>query len=143
MYEIIYFVLFSFLLRTNGEEDFSVGVRGPCNHKSEMDALWLYLIYKLSLVIHMLECVAVAIAVTLDAVLMLTDALMHGDIQEALIINMSRFFLGVRVSFVYSMCWLYLQKIFHGDRTLFAKPGDPIYQEQYVRLKSHETSDVT
>ena len=100
--------------------------KSPGNDSIEPNALWFYIIYKLSLITRCLECFAFASAITLDAVLVLTPAIIHGNIHAALVINMSKIFLYIRVTFVYGICYLYVQKIMHGNRTLFAEPGEPI-----------------
>jgi hypothetical protein len=69
----------------------------------------------------------------MDATLALFPvAIIHGDIHGTLMINMSKIFLGIRLVFVYGICGLYLQKIFHEDRTLFAEPGGPMQLESEV-----------
>ena len=83
------------------------------------------------MIFHGVECLALAIAVTIDATLALSPvAVIHGDVNEIHILYMTKFFLTVRVTCLYSMCFLYLQKICHGDRTLFVKPGQPLQPQE-------------
>jgi hypothetical protein len=117
---IIYFILFSFLLRANGGK--------PCYHKNKFDTLWLYFVYKLSLT-HCIESFAFASIATLDATLVL-------PVTDKLPVGVAKIFLGIRVVLVYGICFLYLQKILHGDRTLFATPGE---SSQPVRRGGKET----
>mgnify|MGYP002803570926 FL=1 len=111
---------------TTGTEVHSQLIEHSGNDSIDPNALWFYIIYKMSLITRCLECFAFASAITLDAILVLTPAIIHGDIHEALVINVSKIFLYVRLTFVYGICYLYLQKIMHGERTLFAEPGEPI-----------------
>jgi hypothetical protein len=84
--------------------------------------------YNLSLITHGLECAALSIAITLDSQLegLVPVAIIHGDIHGTLIIDISKVLVFVRAFCIYGISFLYLQKIVHGDRTLFTEPGDPI-----------------
>lgn len=97
-------------------------------NRSGTDQLqWLNDVYELSLFTHFIECFAFAAAITLDAGLqLLPDAVIHGEIEDTLILKLCKIFFLLRTPFVYGICYLYLRKICHRDRTLFEKPGDPI-----------------
>ena len=99
------------------------------NESNEWDqrAVWLLLVYWVSLVMYCVENFCMVLAVTLDAALnlapLMADKYAHkGDHFHAVALIL----VGIRVAFDTRMFSFFLYKIFHGNRDLFSEPSNKL-----------------